>query len=103
MGTFLASMRLVLQGGVLGVLHGTLTWLLQNDDGQVQDTHSISAGLDYPAVGPEHALLHDTGRAQYSYATDSEALEARGQKAFVASHRTHFPNLPHRKLSFSSQ
>ncbi|WP_141731638.1 tryptophan synthase subunit beta [Oligoflexus tunisiensis] len=63
-------------GGQLGVLHGALTWLLQNDDGQVQDTHSISAGLDYPAVGPEHALLHETGRAQYTYATDQEALEA---------------------------
>jgi tryptophan synthase beta chain len=63
-------------GGALGVLHGALTWLLQNDDGQVQDTHSISAGLDYPAVGPEHALLHETGRAQYTYATDQEALEA---------------------------
>jgi len=63
-------------GGALGVLHGALTWLLQNDDGQVQDTHSISAGLDYPAVGPEHALLHETGRAQYTYATDAEALEA---------------------------
>jgi tryptophan synthase beta chain len=63
-------------GGALGVLHGALTWLLQNDDGQVQDTHSISAGLDYPAVGPEHALLHETGRAEYTYATDQEALEA---------------------------
>ncbi len=63
-------------GGKLGVLHGALTWLLQNDDGQVQDTHSVSAGLDYPAVGPEHALLHETGRAQYTYATDQEALEA---------------------------
>ncbi len=63
-------------GGALGVLHGALTWLLQNDDGQVQDTHSISAGLDYPAVGPEHALLHETGRAQYTFATDQEALEA---------------------------
>lgn len=63
-------------GGALGVLHGALTWLLQNDDGQVQDTHSVSAGLDYPAVGPEHALLHETGRAQYTYATDAEALEA---------------------------
>jgi tryptophan synthase beta chain len=63
-------------GGGLGVLHGALTYLLQNDDGQVQDTHSVSAGLDYPAVGPEHALLHELGRAQYTYATDDEAMEA---------------------------
>jgi tryptophan synthase beta chain len=63
-------------GGAPGVLHGALTWLLQNDDGQVQGTHSISAGLDYPAVGPEHALLHELGRAQYTYATDQEALGA---------------------------
>jgi tryptophan synthase beta chain len=64
------------QGGRLGVLQGAKTWLLADDDGQIQLTHSVSAGLDYAAVGPEHAWLHDLGRAEYSYATDSEALEA---------------------------
>ncbi len=62
--------------GRLGVLHGTKTFVLQNADGQVAATHSISAGLDYPAVGPEHAYLRDLGRTQYTYATDAEALEA---------------------------
>ncbi len=64
------------QGGKLGVLQGTKTWLLANADGQIELTHSISAGLDYAAVGPEHAYLQDTGRVQYTYATDSEALAA---------------------------
>lgn len=64
------------QGGKLGVLQGTKTWLLANDDGQIELTHSISAGLDYAAVGPEHAYLKDIGRADYSYATDDEALAA---------------------------
>jgi tryptophan synthase beta chain len=64
------------QGGRLGVLQGAKTWLLADADGQIQLTHSVSAGLDYAAVGPEHAWLHDLGRAEYSYATDSEALEA---------------------------
>lgn len=59
-----------------GVLHGTFTYLLQNKDGQVAETHSISAGLDYPAVGPEHAYLHDTGRAEYVAADDRSALAA---------------------------
>lgn len=59
-----------------GVLHGTYTYLLQNQDGQVAETHSISAGLDYPAVGPEHAYLHDTGRAEYVVADDQSALAA---------------------------
>ncbi len=63
-------------GGSLGVLHGALTYLLQNADGQVEETHSVSAGLDYPAVGPEHAYLQELGRAQYTYATDTEAMEA---------------------------
>jgi len=62
--------------GRLGVLHGTKTYVLQNPDGQIAATHSISAGLDYPAVGPEHSLLRETGRATYTYATDAEALEA---------------------------
>ena len=61
-------------GGSPGVLHGAYTYLLQDADGQVRETHSISAGLDYPAVGPEHADLHDCKRATYPYATDAEAL-----------------------------
>lgn len=64
------------QGGRLGVLQGAKTYLLADEDGQIQLTHSISAGLDYAAVGPEHALLHDLGRATYTYATDDEALKA---------------------------
>ena len=59
-----------------GVLHGTYTYVMQDMDGQIAATHSISAGLDYPAVGPEHALLRDLGRAEYTYATDEQALEA---------------------------
>jgi tryptophan synthase beta chain len=62
--------------GRLGVLHGTQTYVLQDPDGQIAPTHSISAGLDYAAVGPEHAWLRDVGRAEYTYATDDEALEA---------------------------
>ena len=64
------------QGGKLGVLQGSKTWLLANDDGQIELTHSVSAGLDYAAVGPEHAYLQDIGRAEYTYATDDEALAA---------------------------
>lgn len=63
-------------GGSVGILQGTKTYLLQDEAGQIQNTHSISAGLDYPAVGPEHAFLHDTGRVQYTYATNEEALAA---------------------------
>ena len=63
-------------GGSPGVLHGTMTYLLQDPHGQVNLTHSVSAGLDYPAVGPEHAMYHDSGRIQYTSATDEEALEA---------------------------
>lgn len=59
-----------------GVLHGTYSYVLQDEDGQIAETHSISAGLDYPAVGPEHAHLRDLGRATYTFATDKEALEA---------------------------
>jgi tryptophan synthase beta chain len=62
--------------GVPGVLHGNRTYLLSDKNGQIIDTHSISAGLDYPGVGPEHAWLHDIGRAQYVGATDTETLEA---------------------------
>ncbi len=65
-----------LQRGSPGVLHGNRTYLLQDDDGQVTETHSVSAGLDYPGVGPEHAFLKDIGRAEYVGVTDSEALEA---------------------------
>lgn len=64
------------QGGKLGVLQGTKTWLLSDNDGQIELTHSVSAGLDYAAVGPEHANLKDVGRAEYTFATDDEALEA---------------------------
>ncbi|MFT5906771.1 MAG: tryptophan synthase beta chain [Cryomorphaceae bacterium] len=64
------------QGGKLGVLQGTKTWLLADDDGQIELTHSVSAGLDYAAVGPEHAYLKEIGRADYTYATDDEALAA---------------------------
>jgi tryptophan synthase beta chain len=65
-----------LTGGAPGVLHGNRTYLLQNKDGQINEGHSISAGLDYPGVGPEHAWLHDAGRVEYVAITDSEALEA---------------------------
>jgi tryptophan synthase beta chain len=58
------------------VLQGTFSYLLQDDDGQIALTHSVSAGLDYASVGPEHALLHDQGRAEYVFVRDSEALEA---------------------------
>ncbi|MCX7865590.1 MAG: tryptophan synthase subunit beta [Limisphaera sp.] len=64
------------QGGSLGVLQGTRSYLLQDEWGQIQLTHSVSAGLDYAAVGPEHAWLRDQGRVTYTYATDEEALEA---------------------------
>jgi len=63
-------------GGSPGVLHGTRSWLLQDDAGQIASTHSVSAGLDYPSVGPEHAWLHDAGRAEYRWADDAEALDA---------------------------
>jgi tryptophan synthase beta chain len=64
------------QGGKLGVLQGTKTYLLADEDGQIQLTHSVSAGLDYAAIGPEHAYLRDLGRVEYEYATDDEALRA---------------------------
>ncbi|HET8645924.1 MAG TPA: pyridoxal-phosphate dependent enzyme, partial [Vicinamibacteria bacterium] len=63
-------------GASVGVLHGTRTYLLQDEAGNVLPTHSVSAGLDYPAVGPEHALLRDQGRVRYAHATDAEALAA---------------------------
>jgi tryptophan synthase beta chain len=71
-----------LTGGRPGVLHGNRTYLLQNEDGQITEAHSISAGLDYPGIGPEHAWLHDQGRVSYVSATDQEALDA-----FVATTR----------------
>src|SRR5258706_468579 len=63
-------------GGRPGVLHGNRTYLLMDEDGQIQDAHSISAGLDYPGIGPEHSWLHETGRVKYLSATDDEALGA---------------------------
>jgi tryptophan synthase beta chain len=65
-----------LTGGRPGVLHGNRTYLLQDQDGQIAEAHSISAGLDYPGIGPEHAWLHETGRVTYVSATDQEALDA---------------------------
>ena len=65
-----------LTGGRPGVLHGNRTYLLQDDDGQILEGHSISAGLDYPGIGPEHSWLHETGRAEYVSVTDQEALDA---------------------------
>ena len=62
--------------GTPGSLHGAMTYLLQTYDGQIQEAHSISAGLDYPGVGPEHSFLHDVGRVQYDAVTDDEALTA---------------------------
>ena len=64
-----------ISGGVIGVLHGKKTYVLQDERGQIREAHSIAAGLDYPGVGPEHAYLHDTGRASYVTVTDREAVE----------------------------
>ena len=64
-----------LTGGEPGILHGNRTYLLQTKEGQIKDAHSISAGLDYPGIGPEHAWLHDIGRVNYVSATDEEALD----------------------------
>jgi tryptophan synthase beta chain len=77
-GLGLASGRhsATLAAGQVGVLHGARTYLLQDEDGQVVETHSVSAGLDYPGVGPEHAWLKDSGRAEYVAVTDDEAVEA---------------------------
>jgi tryptophan synthase beta chain len=65
-----------ISGGRVGVLHGSRSYVLQDDDGQTIESHSISAGLDYPGVGPEHSWLHDTGRATYAPVSDAEAMEA---------------------------
>jgi tryptophan synthase beta chain len=64
------------QGGSKGILQGTLSYVLQDENGQIAGTHSVSAGLDYPAIGPEHAALHDLGRVEYTSVTDEAALEA---------------------------
>ena len=68
--------RFAQERGAAGVLQGTRTLVLQDDNGNIELTHSVSAGLDYAAVGPEHAWLQETGRAEYAYATDAEALKA---------------------------
>ena len=65
-----------LVAGTVGVLHGAKSYLMQDEDGQICETHSVSAGLDYPGVGPEHSYLKDAGRVEYTFATDREALEA---------------------------
>jgi tryptophan synthase beta chain len=65
-----------LTAGSIGVLHGAMSYLLQDDNGQIIEAHSIAAGLDYPGVGPEHGYLKDLGRVEYVTATDEEALEA---------------------------
>jgi tryptophan synthase beta chain len=75
-GTALGQHAATLNYGAPGVLHGALSYVLQNEDGQTADVHSVSAGLDYPGVGPEHAYWKDTGRVQYSAISDAEALEA---------------------------
>ena len=63
-------------GGRIGILQGTRTYVLQNSDGQVNATHSVSAGLDYAAIGPEHSMLHDQGRVDYTHVGDQEAVDA---------------------------
>ena len=75
-GVETGSHAAALNGGAPGILHGNKTYLLQDEAGQIFDAHSISAGLDYPGIGPEHAFLRDTGRAEYLTCTDDEALEA---------------------------
>ena len=64
------------EGGKLGVLQGCKTWILQNEDGQINQTHSVSAGLDYAAIGPEHAFYRDCNRIEYANANDEDALNA---------------------------
>ena len=71
-----AGTAATLTEGAPGMLHGAMTYLLQDEDGQTVESHSISAGLDYPGVGPEHAWLKDTGRAEYRPITDAEAMDA---------------------------
>ena len=64
------------EGGKMGVLQGCKTYILQNDDGQIEATHSVSAGLDYAAIGPEHSYYRDLGRIEYAHASDEEVMEA---------------------------
>jgi len=75
-GTALGEHAARFSGGRKGVLQGTLSYVLQDENGQIAGTHSVSAGLDYPAVGPEHSFLHDSGRVRYTSVTDAQALEA---------------------------
>ncbi|HEX5720066.1 MAG TPA: pyridoxal-phosphate dependent enzyme, partial [Thermoanaerobaculia bacterium] len=75
-GTRLGEHAARFHGGGLGILHGTRTMVLQDKEGQISETHSVSAGLDYPAVGPEHVWLRDAGRVEYTSATDEEAIAA---------------------------
>jgi tryptophan synthase beta chain len=79
-----------MEKGKPGILHGSYSYVLQDKDGQISETHSISAGLDYPGVGPEHAWLKDTGRAAYVSVTDKQALEA---FQFLARHEGILPAL----------
>jgi len=75
-GTSLGEHAARFSGGRKGVLQGTLSYVLQDENGQIAGTHSVSAGLDYPAVGPEHSYLHDSGRVRYTAVSDGLALEA---------------------------
>jgi tryptophan synthase beta chain len=75
-GTALGEHAARFSGGRKGILQGTLSYVLQDENGQIAGTHSVSAGLDYPAVGPEHSFLHDSGRVRYTSVTDEQALEA---------------------------
>ena len=75
-GTGLGEHAARFQGGSPGVLQGTFSYVLQDEAGQISLTHSVSAGLDYASIGPEHAALHDSGRAEYTSATDDDALKA---------------------------
>jgi tryptophan synthase beta chain len=76
LGNHAARVAEGITGAAPGVLQGTYTYVLQDEAGQIASTHSVSAGLDYPAIGPEHAELHESGRAEYVAASDGEALEA---------------------------
>src|SRR6185312_10321589 len=80
-GSALGQHAATLSFGHPGVLHGALSYVLQNEDGQTADVHSVSAGLDYPGVGPEHAYWKDAGRVEYAAISDDEALEAFGVMA----------------------